>query len=161
MRKKEEDERILWKRRRKSRLSAVWTTTFGSKSHQTRTFFLLFLSFPCFFASVIFFSFWLWLDLYFLTATKIIAKVMRRRRSPFKERRDDENDGEQQWCRFKGNRELTVLTAPTPLVRQWLSSDCFTQIRRADGWDGRPASCRCWEPLPFSSGSGFLSECKC
>lgn len=29
--------------------------------------------------------FWLWLDLYFLTATKIIAKVMRRRRSPFKE----------------------------------------------------------------------------
>lgn len=88
----------------------------GSKSHQTGTFFLLFLSFRCFFWACDFF--WLWLDLYFLTATKIIAKVMRHRRSPFKEQRDDENDGEQRRHGFKGNCELTVLTAPLPLVRQ-------------------------------------------
>lgn len=56
---------------------------------------------------------------------------MRRRRSPFKEQRDDENDGEQRRRGFKGNRELTVLTAP-PRVRQWLSSDNFIGIRSSD-----------------------------
>lgn len=84
--KKEEDERILWKRRRKSRLSAVWTTTSDQNLIKQEHFSFFSSHFIASFASVIFF-FWLWLDLYFLTATKIIAKVMRRRRSPFKERR--------------------------------------------------------------------------